>query len=388
MRGHLVKRSKGSWSIVLDLPRDPETGKRRQQWVSMKGTKKDAERRLSELLHQVDTGGFVRPSKLTVAEFLRQWLRDYAASNVRPLTAAGYAQRIDRHIIPALGRIPLSELQPSHLQTFYRKAVQNGRLDGEGGLSARSVLHIHRVLYDALAIAVKWGLVIRNVAQAVDPPRATRKEMRTLDAEGVNRLLEASQGTMYHPLIHLALYTGLRRSELLGLRWRSVDLDMATISVVQVLHCLQGGRIVFHEPKSQKGKRQVALSPTAAVALREYRERQQLDRILVGNPLTLDDLVFSNPDGLPLLPNSVTHAFIKIVRRAGLHGVRFHDLRHTHASLMLRQGIHPKIVSERLGHATVGITLDTYSHVTPGLQEAAALRFEEGLSGLVSASKT
>ena len=168
--------------------------------------------------------------------------------------------------------------------------------------------------------------------------------------------MEASQGTMYHPLVHLAVYTGLRRSELLGLRWRDVDLDMATFFVVQVLHQLRDGRLIFNNPKSGKSRRQVALSPSSALVLRAHREQQGLERSLMGIPLTLDGLVFSHPDGSPLLPNTVTHAFIKIVRRVGLEGIRFHDLRHTHASLMLRQGVHPKIVSECLGHATVSIT--------------------------------
>jgi len=382
MRGHLVKRGKNSWSVVLFLGRDPATGNKKYQWHSVKGPKKNAERVLAEMLYQMDNGGFVQPTKCTVREFLRQWLKDYAASNVRPLTAEGYAQKIERHIIPALGKITLTDLQPSHIQAFYRDSLERGRLDGKGGLSPRTVLHIHRILYSALSYAVRWNLVARNVAQAVDPPRSGRKQMRTLDVEGVNRLLEASKGTLYQPLIHLAVYTGLRRSELLGLRWRSVDLDMSTLAVVQILHHLKDGRIVFQEPKSLKGKRQVALSPSAVMALREYKHRQELERLLIGISLSPDDLVFANPDGSPFLPDSVTHAFIKIVRSTGLEGIRFHDLRHTHASLMLRQGVHPKIVSERLGHATVAITLDTYSHVTPGLQEAAALRFEEGLQSV------
>ena len=386
MRGQIKKRYKNSYNIILELPRDPQTGKRRQQWITVKGTKKQAEKRLGELLHQIDTGAYVKPSKGTVEDFLRQWTRDYAAMNVRPLTAQSYEHWIERQIIPSIGKIHLSELQPSHLQAFYRRALEKGRIDGKGGLSPRSVLHIHRILHDALSHAVKWGLVARNVADAVDPPRASHKEMRTLDSEGVNRLLKASKDTLYYPIIHLAVYTGLRRSELLGLRWRDIDLDMATLSVVQVLHHLRDSRIVFQEPKSQKGKRQVALSPTAVVALREYKQRQEVERLILGKPVTDEDLVFSNSDSSPLLPNSVTHAFIKTVRGAGLHGIRFHDLRHTHASLMLKQGVHPKIVSERLGHATVGITLDTYSHVMPGLQEAAALKFQEGLVRDVQAS--
>ncbi len=211
-------------------------------------------------------------------------------------------------------------------------------------------------------------------------PGPHQGEMRTLDAEGVRRLLEESRGSVYHPIIHLAVYTGLRRSELVGLRWSDIDFDMATLQVVQVVHCLRDGTIVFQQPKSQKGRRQVALSPSVVLALREHRENQKLLNLLMGVPSTPNEFVFAGANGSPVLPNTVTHGFIKLVRRAGLHGIRFHDLRHTDASLLLRQGIHPKIVSERLGHSTVSITLDTYSHVTPGLQEAAALRFEEGLA--------
>lgn len=379
MRGHIRKRSKGSWTIVLSLGRDPQTGKKKYQWQSVKGTKKQAEKVLADLLHRLDTGMFIKPTKHTVAELLRQWQRDYVATSVRPVTAEGYAQKVNSYIIPNLGSIALSNLQPSHLQAFYRKLLENGRMDGTGGLSPRSVLHVHRILNEALTHAVKWGLVARNVAQAVDPPRAPRKEMETLDVEGVERLLNKSEGTLYHPLIHLTVYTGLRRSELLGLRWRDIDLDMATLSIVQVLHRLRDGRIVFQEPKSQKSRRQVALSPTAVLALRDHKVRQESERMLMGIPLTPDNLVFSHLDGSPFLPDTVSHAFLKIARRAGLNGIRFHDLRHTHATLMLQQGIHPKIVSERLGHSTVSLTLDIYSHVTPGLQQAAALRFEEGL---------
>ena len=381
MRGHITKRSKNSWSIVLDQGRDPTTGKRRQQWISVKGTKKDAERRLTELLGQVDTGRYVKPTKTTVAEFLRQWLRDYVATNVRPRTAEGYQMVVEHHLIPSLGNVALAQLQPSHLQEHYAKALKEGRIDGkEGGLSARSVLHHHRILSEALSHAVRWGLVGRNVAQAVNPPRPEHREMQTLDNDGVRNLLEAARNTVYYPLLHLAIYTGLRRSEILGLRWKDVDLDMATLSVVQVLHHLRDGRTVFQEPKTAKGRRMVALSPMAVLALRGHRERQEAERLLLGIPLASEASVFSHPDGSPFLPDSVTHAFAKIARRAGLQGIRLHDLRHTHASLMLRQGVHPKIVSERLGHSTISITLDTYSHVLPGLQEAAAQRFDDDIA--------
>ena len=381
MRGHITKRSKNSWSIVLDVGRDPSTGRRQQRWISVKGTKKIAERRLGELLHQLDTGSFVQPTKTTVGEFLRQWMRDYVTNNVRPRTAEGYKTIVEGQVIPSLGNIVLNQLRPSHLQEYYARTLKTGRRDGKaGGLSARTVLHHHRVLNTALSHAVKWGLVSRNVAQAVDPPRPKTTEMRTLDSDEVHRFLDRAKGTVYHPLFHLDVYTGLRRSELLGLRWKAVDLDMATVSVVQIMHHLRDGRTIFQEPKTAKGRRLVSLPPSAVLALRAHRERQEAERASLGLRFSPEDLVFCHPDGSPFLPDTVTHAFRKIADRVGLRGVRLHDLRHTHASLMLRQNVHPKVVQERLGHATISTTLDIYSHVMPGIQEEAALRFEAGLS--------
>lgn len=380
MRGSIVKRSKDSWTVILNLGRDSATGKRKQQWVTVRGTKRDAERKLAELQHQMDTGTFIRPSKLTLGAFLQEWLQSYVATNVRAATLEGYRIIVERHLTPALGAIVLSELRPTHLQGYYAKALKEGRRDGGGGLSARTVVHHHRVLREALSHAVKWGHVGRNVADAVDPPRAVDREMNALDPGGVERLLDAARSTMYFPLIHLATFTGMRRSELLGLRWKDVDLNKGTVSIAQVLHCLPGGRIVFDQPKTAKSRRLVTLSPAPALALRAYQETVEADLALLGTTLAGDRLVFCQVDGSPLLPNTVTHAFAKTVQRAGLAGITFHSLRHTHASILLQQGVSSKTVAERLGHSTVVITLDTYSHVTPGVKEDAANRFEEALS--------
>lgn len=381
MRGHLVKRGKGSWSIVLHLGRDPATGKRKQQWISVKGTKRDAERKLAELQHQLETGGFVKPTRVSVSEFLTRWLRDYAATNVRDSTYEGYRRIVEGHLVPSIGHICLVQLQPHHIQDYYAGRMRNGRRDGKGGLSSRSVAGHHRILREALSHAVKWGLLARNVAEAVDPPRYTVKEFHTLDAEGVYLLLGVARDSSYYSIIYLAVHTGLRRSELLGLRWKDTDLDLLSLSVVQVLQNINGKGLVLMEPKTAKSKRAVALTPSCASVLRHHRAKQEAERTLFGLSLTDDDFVFSKPDGQPLTPDVVSHTFAKIVRGAGLKGLRFHDLRHTHATLMLKQGVHPKIVSERLGHANIQMTLDTYSHVLPGLQEAAAQKFDEWLTG-------
>jgi len=379
MRGHIKQRAKGSWSIALELGRDPSTGRRKQQWTTVRGTKQQAEKKLAELQHQIDTGGYIKPSKLTVGEHLRDWIRDYAAITVRPRTLEGYAMIVEKHLVPGLGGIVLSQLQPTQIQKYYAKALENGRSDGNGGLSARTVKHHHRVLSEALAYGVRMNRIIRNVAQAVIPPRPVNREMNTLDEPEMDTLLEAARGTPYYHLFHLALYTGLRRSELLGLRWKDVDLYLANLSVTQVMHRLQGGQVVFLEPKTAKSRRQVSLTPDSAIALREHYEQQEQEREALGTPLDGDSLVFSRIDGTPLPPITVNHAFIRIMKKAGLDGIRMHDLRHTHATLMMKQGVNPKIVQERLGHSSFAVTMDIYSHVVPGLQEAAAIGFDQGV---------
>jgi len=381
MRGHITKRSKNSYSVVLSLGRDPTTSKYKYQWVSVKGTKKEAEKRLAEILHQLDTGTFMKPGKTTLGEFLERWLKDYAWSNLAPRTAEGYEHIIRRHLIPALGNMPLTQLKPENLQRYYSEKLTSGRCDGKGALSPRTVRHHHVTLHDALESAVKWGLLSRNPADGVSPPRCQRPEWHTLSEDDIHTLLDAAQKTPYFALFHTALYSGMRRSELLALRWSDIDLLLCQVYVTRTLHQLRDGSIVFRAPKTAKGRRMIALSPSAVSVLREHKERQEAMRAMLGIPLKDDDLVFSDLEGKPLLPNTVTHAWIKLVRRIGLKGIRLHDARHSHASLMLKAGIHPKIVQERLGHSSVTITLDTYSHVAPGLQEAAAASFDKLLNG-------
>jgi len=204
--------------------------------------------------------------------------------------------------------------------------------------------------------------------------------MQTWDEDDITRFLEAIRKTPYFALFHTALFTGMRRSELLALRWCDVDFIYSQIYVTRSLHHLRDGSYVFTQPKSDSSRRNIALSPSAILVLQDYYEKRKLERALLGIPLKDDDLVFSTPEGKPLRPNTVSRTWTMLAARAGLKVIRFHDARHTHASLMLKQGIHPKIVQERLGHSTIAITLDTYSHVAPGLQEAAAKRFDEALN--------
>jgi integrase len=262
----------------------------------------------------------------------------------------------------------LADLRPEHIHHYYREKGQN--------LSAATLIKHHNLLRQALGQAVEWQTLSRNVAEAVKPPRASRKEMRALTGSEVHRLLEACEDTPWHPIFHTLTWTGVRRSELLGCRWRDVDLLMATLRVVQTLQQLNDGTFIYQEPKTAKGRRTIALSPASCLMLRAHRERQERDAALLGIPLTEDTLVFSHPNGSPRAPSTLTLAFRRLTRRIGLEGVRLHDLRHTMASLYLEQGVNPKTVAERLGHASVVITLDLYSHCLPGVQEAAAAQFD------------
>lgn len=377
MRGHIVKRGKDSYSIKVSVGKDANTGKYKYQWTTVKGTKKEAEKRLGDLLHQLDTGTFIKPGKTTLAEYLERWLKDYAWPNLAPRTAEGYESVIRRHLVPALGNIPLTQVKPEHLQRYYSETLAGGRCDGKGALNPTTVSHHHTCLHRALKMALKWGLISRNPADAVTPPRPQRSEIHTMNEDDITRFLEATKATPHYVLFYVALFSGMRRSELLALRWCDVDLLLCQAHITRSLHHLRTGEIVIKAPKSAKGRRMVFLSPSTALLLQEHRNKQEAQRAMLGIPLKDYDLVFSDLKGKPLLPDTISHVWIKLVKRTGLEGIRLHDARHTHASLLLKQGVHPKIVQERLGHATISTTLDLYSHVAPGLQEAAAAGFDK-----------
>jgi integrase len=384
VKGSIRQRSKGSWEVCVDVGRDSATGKRMRHFESVKGTKKKAQTRLHELLHTLEQGSYVKPAQLTVAQFLQEWLRDYVRTNTAPRTCERYEEIVRVHLTPALGSLPLLALQPQHIQKYYSQAVESGRRDGKGGLSALTVHKHHRILYESLRYGVRQGILIRNPTEAVTPPHGQSKELAMVGTNRLQLILEAAKESPYYVLFFTKAYTGLRRGELLGLRWGDIDLEKATLSVVQTLQQLRNGEYIFREPKSKRSRRQIALSPSLAIMLWDYRLKQKHARKLLGKPLVPTYLVFSHPDGRPFRPNTVSRAFEEIAQSVGLKGVRLHDLRHAHATILLQQGVHPKIVQERLGHSSVATTLDIYSHVLPGLQEAAARRFEEGLGSALT----
>ena len=369
MPGYITKRSKGSYTVVVDLGRDPVTGKRRQLSRSVKGAKREAEALLVQLLHQRDVGVDAPPGKLTVADYLQKWLSEYARPNTAPKTYARYEQYVRLHLNPALGSIVLVKLRPLHIQAVYTAMQQKG-------LTARTALHCHRLLRNALQQAVRWQLLGRNPCDAVEPPRSARYEVPALTIDQAQAILDAAGGTRYGALVYLAITTGLRQGELLGLRWRDVDLDAGRLSVRQTCQWLSGQGFIFRQPKTHRSTRPVALSPGTVERLHQHRVSELEKRLAAGAYWQDHDLVFTDYLGKPIHPHTLWDGWRLIIRQTGI-ALRFHDLRHAHASLMLAQGTHAKIVQERLGHSTISTTLDIYSHVAPGLQEEAAARFDQ-----------
>lgn len=363
MRGHIKQRSKGTWSLVVFLGRDPVSGKKRYKWRTVKGTKKQAESELNKLLREIETGTDLEPGRLTTAEFLEQWL-DASRSRVGPRTWERYAQLMRLHVVPVLGSIPLGKLRPLHLERLYSKLLGKG-------LAARTVLHVHRVLHSALHQAVRWQLVPRNVAGAVTPPRPVTRDIEPIDPEQAVRLIESVKGTLLEVPVVLALGTGMRRGEVLGLRWKDIDLSSGRARIAQTVQATQEG-LQFLPPKTHRSKRSVSLPAFVVETLKRHRKTQNERRLLVGESWHDHDLVIDRGNGEPLPPHTLSQQFRVASRKASLD-LNFHGLRHAHASLMLAGGVHLKVVSQRLGHSTISITADLYSHVSPSVEEEAAV---------------
>jgi integrase len=375
MKGTIVKRG-NRYSVVVELDRHPITGKRRREWHSGYRTKRDAEAARVEILSRMQRGEYVSPSKLTTGAYLTdEWLPAMRAS-LRSSTYESYRSVLEQRVVPRIGTVPLQRLTAPALNSLYGKLGREHKLNGEDRppLSPRSIRYTHAILRHALSDAERWGRVARNVADLAEPPSAKAArapEMRTWTAEQLRTFLEHVREDRLYAAYHLAAMTGMRRGELLGLRWRDVDLDTGRVSIVQTLI----GKRELSRPKTDKGRRNVALDPATVTVLREHR-KDQLEERLAWGPAYEDehDLVFSREDGSPTWPQSLSRAFERHAGDAGMPVIRFHDLRHTHATLALTAGVHPKVVSERLGHANVAITLDTYSHAIPAMQEDAAAK--------------
>jgi integrase len=374
MKGHIRERSPGRWAIVIDV-RDPQTGKRKRRWHSFTGTKRQAQVECARLITEREGGAYIDPTRVTVAAFLQRWL-GHMATQVSPRSHENYGAVINTNIVPLVGNVVLSKLRPDAIAAMYMTALESGRRKG-GGLSARSVCMMHRVLSQAMKQAVKWQLLAQNPCDAVSPPRVERRQMIVLDADGTAGIIEAARSKALFMPILLGALCGLRRGELAALRWRNIDVEAGQISVVASLEQTNSG-VRLKPPKSGRA-RTVALPSLAIEELRRHRLKQAEQLLRVGTRQSEETHVCLQPNYQPWAPRNLSSAFIKFIKASGLRRVRLHDLRHSHATHLLMANVHPKIVQERLGHANIATTMDLYTHVMPGMQDEAVSRIDATL---------
>jgi integrase len=363
MRGHLTRRGHRSWRLKYDLA---SSGSRQTRYVTLRGTRTQAEAQAAKVLASVAGGTHVDPSGETVANFVERWLHDWANDNVSNKTWTRYAQLLRNYLAARVGRVPLQKLRAADLQAIYGAMAR-------AGLADRTRLHLHRVTHTMLKHAVQWGVVARNVAAMVDAPRVQAREVEILTSAQIQAALDTLRGKSLYPIVATALGTGLRRSELLALRWQDVDLDAGHLRVERALEQTKRGGLLFKEPKTKYGRRLVTLPPSTVALLREHRRAQLEQRLALGLGKEPDDaLVFPNWDGSIRSPNGVTKEWALAMCKAGLIAT-LHSLRHTHASTLIASGLDVLTISRRLGHGSPAITLGIYGHLFKTDDRAAAI---------------
>lgn len=404
------KRGDISWKMTIDVGEDPATGKRKQKKLTAP-TKTELEKMAAKILADVAKGTYFEPEKQSFGEYLDYWLQAYGKPNLGPRTYQEYKSIVDKHLKPALGKIPLTKLLPAHIQKYYTDALASGRKDNKKSLghslTGNTVLHHHRLIKEALHHAVMWEMVVRNVADAVQAPKKARAEIKALTRQEVSVILEAAKGTYLYMPTYLAVSTGMRLGEVLGLRWADVNLknkDDAFLSVTQTLKQTKEG-LQFGPPKSKYSKRRIDLFPEVVAKLKTHKKRQARERLASESLYQDHGLVCCLQDGSPIPIANLSSYWSNVANRAwdkkeadarvkrdGMGEVKkkekeekkqfhFHQLRHTAATMMLEKGEPIKHVSEMLGHASIAITGDTYGHVTPAGRKHAAIALGEALFG-------
>jgi integrase len=367
--GTITRRKDGRWEGRYYVPTIYGTKRK----VIYGKTRAEVSDKLTKALSDRTDGIVYDDENMSVGEYLDVWLKGSVYGSVRRSTYNRDTNLVSNHIKPILGGVKLKKLNSAHVQSYYRD-----RLDA--GLSGSTVHKMHDILRRGLAQAVTWHLVARNVADVVKPPRPAPREMIALSADETRRLLEAARGDRLEALYTLAVHTGMRQGEMLALRWQDVDVENAVVSVRRTL-TRRGGKIAFGEPKTKKSRRSIRLTAQAVEALRSHLERQLREIEILGDRYKDQGLVFTTDTGAPINPSNLRQrSYAPLLKRAGLPHMRFHDLRHTCATLLLSRGVHPKFVQELLGHATIAITLDTYSHVMPSMGDATARAMEDALA--------
>ena len=366
--GSVFQRKDGRWVAQVRL----ENGKKKQRYFK---TAKEANTALRKMLHEKEQGTLPTGPQQLLKTYLDQWLEQVHKPTIRIGSFNAYRIMLDKHIIPALGHIPLQRLSPQHVQGFYASKLSEG-------LSLRRVRGLHSVLHSALDNAVKWNLVGRNVCDLVSPPVPKRHEIQPLTPEQAQHLLEAAREHKLETLLTLALATGMRRGELLGLRWQDIDFEAGCLHVRRSVGRIGKFGLIESEPKTQRSRRKIMLPAFVVAALKHHQQQQRAMRQEASSEWQDKDIVFCGKNGKYFDLTSLDYHFKRLLKSAGLPNIRFHDLRHSAATILLSMGVHPKVVQELLGHSNISMTLDIYSHVLPSIHQEAMSKLDDLFGGL------
>jgi len=372
--GQINKRSENTWLVRIFLGRDAN-GKRRYFNKTIHGTKKDAQKFLTAKMREKDLGVFIEPASISLNEYLDKWLLESAKPRLREATFENYRYLSNLYIREKLGSRKLSDIKPFDVQKLYNYLT-------EKGLSARTVRYVHAILTSAFSQAVKWQMLVVNPCNVVTLPRLKKTEMKAFSPEEARRFLEAAKDDKHGLVFAFALASGMRPEEYLALQWKDIDFEKNTATVQRTLIWRKGGGWYFSEPKTAKSRRTLPMPKNYFIELKRHKRLQAEQMLKLGQSYERNNFVFATDEGKPLyLRNLRKRNFAKILEKADLTGLRLYDLRHSTATLLLSEGINPKIVSERLGHASIVLTLDTYSHVLPDMQKEATSKLGQMLFG-------
>lgn len=371
MKGHYFKRGK-TWTYVVDIGKD-HTGKRKQKFKGGFKTKKEAEKACAELITQIENEQYIEPSKIRLKDFILEFMEEHEKQTIRPTTYRTQINIIRKHIIPNLGHYELQKLTPMIIQKFYNQKAKEG-------YSGSYIKLMHAILCKTLRTAHEWEVVNKNVTTLVRSPRIERKEVQTWTIDEAKRFLSVVQNRRLYIAYVLAIFTGMRKGEILGLQWKDIDLETKRISVRRTLIKDDNGKLTFDDTKTFGSKRLISLSDFVVSSLKKRKAQLNEMKLRLGKGFQDFDLVVCNNVGTPLDLGDLNRDLNYVIEKYDFPKIKFHALRHTHATLLLLLGENPKVVAERLGHSSISITMDTYSHVTPTMQQQAADKLDQAIN--------
>ncbi len=376
MAGSIQNRGNNKYFLTISCGYDGSGRRIRHTRTVEASSPRDAEKKLALFIAEIEKGQYMDSPKLTFAEFIRKWLEEYAERNLAPKTLLSYRKELENRIIPALGAIKLNKLKPVHLIQFYNNLCEDGmRKDGKpGGLSGKTQLYYHHIISSILKDAVQWQIIENNPAEKVKPPKATKKRIEFYDDIQTAKMLALLDGVelKWKTIVYVALFTGMRKGEIMGLEWQDIDFEKGIINIERTSQYVSGIGVITKEPKNETSKRVISAPQTLLQLLKQYKTCQTEQRMKVANLWQESNRLFTTCNGSPMFPDSISNWFCDFIKENNLPHITFHGLRHTSASILIDQGLNIKAVSNRLGHANTSTTMNIYAHALKSADKQAA----------------